>query len=442
MALMTSIGQGAHALTRLLGERADALARSTGFLQRQRCLTGRSVAQALVWGWLAAPQSTLAQLAQACGAAGTPVSRQAIDQRLNAAAAVFLRALLREATQIVVTGAPVVQALLSRCGRVTLLDSTVIALPAALVAHWQGCGNGSGEGGAALKVQALLELTHGALTLHLRDGRSNDHPAYRLLPADGLAIADLGYFGVAAFATRVRQGGHVLSRLLSTTALFLPPPAGTPAQRVALLALLAGVRGDRLDRPILLGSSERWPCRLLAQRLADQEAALRFARQTEEARTNGTPLPADAQALSHWLLLVTSLAADRLGFAEAVVLYRLRWQVELLFKRWKSLGRVDDWRSQRPERVLCEVYAKLLAALITQWLCVVAGWQRADKSLWQMTQAIRGRAPALLSACTQGVARLRTELRLLRDILGTCRMTARSKQPLAFQRLAQATAAP
>jgi hypothetical protein len=47
---------------------------------------------------------------------------------------------------------------------------------------------------------------------------------------------------------------------------------------------------------------------------------------------------------------------------------RLRWQIERLFRLWKEHGHIDEWRSKKPWRILCEVYGKLAAMLIQQWL--------------------------------------------------------------------------
>lgn len=430
---MTSIARLATLLQDLFGDTADRLARTQGCVQRQRRFSGSRLAQALVLGWLAQPASTLSQLAQAAATAQAPVSRQALHQRFTAAAAAFLRALLAEALTHLVTGPRAALPQLARFPAVVVLDSTTISLPAALVEHWQGCGNGTGQGEAALKVQAQLDLRAGRLTLQLQDGRTSDRPTLRALPPlppGSLPLFDLGYFAVASLAALVAQGQHVVARLLTQTTL-----ATAAGERLTLTTVLAGTRGPTLDRPVRLGGKERWPCRLLAQRLPDQEAAVRLARQAAAAREAGVPLAREARPLSHWLLLVTSLSAAELPLADAFVLYRLRWQVELLFKRWKSLGQVDTWRSARPERILCELYAKLLAALLTHWLLVVSGWQRADKSLWQQTQAIQGRALALLSGLRYGRTRLRQELRLLAEVLTPCRITARQRHPPAYQRL-------
>jgi len=437
---MTSIARLAVTLQTLFGETADRLARTTGCVRRHRRLSGASFAQALVFGWLTQPASTLSQLTQATATAAAAVSRQALHQRFTPAAADFLRALLEEAVTQGVAGERVALPLLQRFPAVVVLDSTTISLPAALVDHWQGCGSSSGQGTAALKVQAQLDLCCGNLTLQLQDGRTSDRPTLRALPPlppGCLPLFDLGYFAVASLAALAAQGQHIVARLLTQTALFTP--AG---DRVLLLDLLAAVRGTTRDRPVRLGATVQWPCRLLAQRLPDREAALRLARQTEAARAAGTPLPQDARPLSHWLLLVTSLPAEQLTLPEAFVLYRLRWQVELLFKRWKSLGLVDQWRSARPDRILCEVYAKLLAALVVHWLVVVTGWQRADKSVWQQTRAVQGRALTLLSSFRYGARRLRQELHLLAEIAAPCRLTARAARPPAYQRVLTVTQPP
>jgi IS4 transposase len=72
--------------------------------------------------------------------------------------------------------------------------------------------------------------------------------------------------------------------------------------------------------------------------------------------------------LAGWTLVVTNVPRARLSLPEALVLLRLRWQIERLFRLWKEHGHIDDWRSKKPWRILAELYGKLCAMLIQQWL--------------------------------------------------------------------------
>src|SRR2546423_14805278 len=86
---MTTVPQLAQTLQTLLTTTADALARRTGFVQRQSKMSGALFAQALVFGWLANPHASLENLAQAAAAAGVAISPQGLDQRCTEAAAGF-----------------------------------------------------------------------------------------------------------------------------------------------------------------------------------------------------------------------------------------------------------------------------------------------------------------------------------------------------------------
>ena len=52
-------------------------------------------------------------------------------------------------------------------------------------------------------------------------------------------------------------------------------------------------------------------------------------------------------------------------------LYGERWNVELLFKRWKSLGGLGHSQGTKEDRLVVEVYAKLLGALLRHHMCVL-----------------------------------------------------------------------
>ena len=83
---------------------------------------------------------------------------------------------------------------------------------------------------------------------------------------------------------------------------------------------------------------------------------------------------------------------------EALALYRVRWQIELLFKLWKQQGKVDEWRSENSWRIICEIYAKLVGLLLQHWLCLGEFWANSRRSLVKAGRVIRRHALAIAYA--------------------------------------------
>ena len=121
------------------------------------------------------------------------------------------------------------------------------------------------------------------------------------------------------------------------------------------------------------------------------------------------------------------------------MLGRMRWQMELLCKLWKSQGRVDESRSTKPWRILCEVDAKLLAMLIQHWVFLVSLWASPDRSVTKAAQTVQKQALHLASAFAS-VQRLGQALLTVKRCLAVgCRMNRRKKHPNTYQLLLQAT---
>ncbi len=433
---MTSIACLSRTLLTLLTTTADTAARDTGFIRRQRQLTGSGFVLTLVLGWLDNTEATVKQLAQRAAALGMRLSPQALDSRFSRAAAACLRTVLEAAVQQVVEGDPVAIPLLQRFATVAVYDGSTIALPPALADEWPGCGGSTPTAGAAaLKLQPRLDLLRGRIDLlEVQAGRAQDQTAQSqtapVLP-NTLVLFDLGFFALDMLQARLAAGVHWLCRPKLQTAVL------AYERRWTLATLLAAKCHRDLDLPIQLGVRHRLPCRLLAQRLPPEVVALRRQRLWEAARREQTEPSAEQVAVAAWAVFVTSVPAERLSLPEALTLYRLRWQIELVFKLWKSQGAVDRSRSSKPGRVLCEVYAKLVAVLVAHWLLLVSGWDLPAKSLWQAGQTVRAHALTLLAGFRwRSQRRLRDAITLLAEtIRAGCRMDTRRTHPNAYQLL-------
>lgn len=432
---MTSIPQVAQALTTVLTERANAAARSTGFIKRQRAFSGAQFVQTLVFGWLAQPQASYQDLVETATELGVSITPQGLAERLTLSAADCLLAVLQSAISQVVTADPVALPLLDRFSAVYIQDSTTITLPNALAEVWQGCGGSHGRVAAALKGQVRLELRTGQLEGPLlQDGRASDKSiAFANRPARGsITIRDLGYFHLPDLARAAKDQRYWLTRLYPGTAVFT-----LDGERHELLELLAehGSEGDVLERPVRIGVEQRIACRLLAVRVPADVEAQRRERLLREAKKKGRSVSAASLAVCGWTVVVTNVAAEMLTLWEAMVLMRLRWQIELLFKLWKSDGQLDASRRERGTAVLCEVYAKLIGLIIQHWVILTSCWDMVERSIPKAARAFRRSVHRLLRAMGQQEQMVEVLRAIGRAIVRVARQTPRRKQPNAYQLL-------
>ena len=265
-------------------------------------------------------------------------------------------------------------------------------------------------------------------------GRASDNSASIQqveLPAGALRIADLGYFALEQLATMTEHGVDVLSRFSPQVAIY-----DREGRRCDLLELLERDAVPTLDLAVTIGAKQRIPVRLLALRVPQEVADQRRRRLREAHRAKGKVPNARTLALLAWTIAITTVPVERLSLAEALVLFRARWQIEVLFKVWKSQGQVDSWRSQQPWRILCEVYAKLLGMLVMHWVVVVSSWSYPNRSLMKAAQTVQGHAYALASAVRESRDRIVTALATIQRCLSVGgRINRRRTKPNTYQLL-------
>jgi hypothetical protein len=438
---MLSVADVSRALRTVLTTTADEAGRQSGCITRVRKFTGSTLCQTLVFGWLANPQATLSHLCQVAATVGVAVSEQSLEERLTLAAATMLKTVLAAAVEQVLATASVKIPLLQRFAGVYVQDCTQITLPPALASIWQGCGDASATGHTAvLKLGVRLDLLHGGL--HgpaLADGKRHDRTVVAdlpTLPPGSLLLADLGFFSLATLAAHAAAGVHLLTRIQAGTCLY-----DQVGKRWSLAAFLAEQTGP-VDCAIELGAAQRLSCRLIAVRVPTWVAQQRRRRMTEEARRRGQTTTAERLRLADWTIFATTVPAATLTVQEALVLARARWQIELLFKLWKSQGEIDQSRSANPTRLLCELYAKLIAMVIQHWILLTGCWTAPDKSLVKATATVRAFACCLAPALRHPT-RLQHRLTDLATALRAgCRLNTRKTAPNAYQLLLDPTCAP
>ncbi|MFN3430600.1 MAG: IS4 family transposase [Candidatus Sericytochromatia bacterium] len=127
------------------------------------------------------------------------------------------------------------------------------------------------------------------------------------------------------------------------------------------------------------------PCRLLVYRKSEEAAeAARKKVRAEAKRKKRTPDKRTLEACQY-VLLVTNVERWRLDAEELLELYRLRWQIELGFKRWKSLLHLDEMTVRQSDSVRATLTAKLLGAVLVE---SIVSKRAQGKKLWSLTREV------------------------------------------------------
>lgn len=433
---MSIIGTVAKTLQTVLGSALDPIGRRTGVIQRQRKFSGASLLKMVVLTLMRRPCAKTNDFVITATQLGLTVTATGVEKRFTDKLVNFLRAGLEHVLAPIVTADPVAIPLLEKFTAVEIGDSTTITLPEEYAAEFPGCGGKGDSGQAAVKIQTVWELRTGTLTkFALQPGRHSDAQSE---PPDGpvvpgsLTIRDLGYFCLKRFRKLGEGRAYWISRWQPGTAVF--DAEGTPLD---LLRYVQHHRGNHpLDMPILLGAQERLPCRLIVLRVPQEVVARRRQKAYERASKHGTVPSAEQLAWCEWTVFLTNCPAELLSWKEVVVLYRTRWQIELLFKLWKSHNHLAAFRETwtAVERMVV-FWAKLIGVILQHWLLLSSSGSHPRRSHWKAADVIREWMVTLTAALDEIEALVRVLTDMTKAIDAVANKKLQTKSPSSFQLL-------
>jgi hypothetical protein len=191
-----------------------------------------------------------------------------------------------------------------------------------------------------------------------------------------LVIRDLGYFCLNFLAYLVSIGAYFLSRLSFNVNVYLTVDADEPVKLIQHINRY-GDGEKTMEFNVFLGQKQRIPVRLVVYRLPSDVYRKRQKAAIKAAKRKGRGISLSYLKFLKHTFFVTNVPAT-LWPREAVgTIYRLRWQVELVFKNWKSLFQINVLKGTRPERILYFSYGRLIVILVVQCLLALASAQAA-----------------------------------------------------------------
>ena len=231
------------------------------------------------------------------------------------------------------------------------------------------CISRRGSAGTDLRIHMGLDL--GALGidhLEITGPEGGETLARHPVRKGDVLLADRGYAHRRGIWTAVSAGADVVVRIPWRN-LPLLEPDGKP------LDILAAARplqvGDVADVPVRVAADESAGTGVVEGRLVvlrkSEEATDRARRSIlAEAKKRGRTPDAGTLEAAAYVFVFTTLSQSRLSAGDVMELYRFRWQIELAFKRLKSITQLDEMAARDPD--LCRAYlcSKLIGALLIE----------------------------------------------------------------------------
>lgn len=295
---------------------------------------------------------------------GLQVSKQALDLRFSEASTAFVKELIREAI-VSQVGIPIAPSEWQLFRTVRVKDSTTLELHESLSDVFSGFGKGGGRASkASVRVQYEFDVKSNRIfDIDLQAATQRDIVDAEVKSEDigkgDLIIRDLGYYSDKIIASYTQQGAYFISKLSHGVSVRTQRDEESKVDFGVLYQNLKAAGQTHVDMEVFIGKKRR-PARLIAVLMPEEVYQKRIRQRNKENRSTGYKTSDELRSRAHFNLFVTNIPPAECPFETVCKLYRVRWQIELVFKVWKSAMHIDQLRKLKRERMLTTLYGKLL----------------------------------------------------------------------------------
>jgi hypothetical protein len=370
----------------LRNESLQGKAREAGFVQRESKLTADIFLEMMLYCNSQKDCSSLDSMCSILEESGVEMRKQSLDERFNASCVDFVKAVLVELLEEQMQLAGLYKGdFWEKSPCVRIKDSTKFKVPDLMKEQFKG--NGGSPAGICIQYEYDL-VTGKILYLDVGSGGGNDRTdasQTREQPQEGeLVIRDLGYYSLDVFRTFSDNRARFLSRLHSKTVVYYPSE-GKNLKEVdfgKLYHTMTEGHIEQMEIDVLLGKEYKLPVRMMLSAVDEEVYEKRIREREAENRKRGQAMSDETRIRYRFTIYITNATPEQLPTELIFSAYRLRWQIELIFKHWKSLYKVHLFRKMKQNRCLCMLYAKLILLVINLQLtrCLERGIQRVDKN--------------------------------------------------------------
>ncbi len=363
----------------------EKIARKVGFVQRKGKLEAWHFLFLCSFIGIDVAKDTLSTLCSKIGAKlKIIVSSQAIDQRFTKKCVEFMKSIFEKLLKDTVKSRiRVPNKFDEHFNRIRILDSTGFQLPEKFSNMYPGSGGNSTSAGA--KIQLEFELKSGEfINVDVGSGKDNDctygKTIRNTVEARDLILRDLGYFNLDDYEDIQKKEAFYISRVKLNTAAYVlngdenieyykngSPKKSSMHKRVDFAGIMKEMKeGETIEiKEAFVGEEKMLPVRLIIYKHTKRELEKIMEGAKKESTRKNKAKSEKTMNLLGISIFMTNISDEMLTTEQIHEVYSLRWQVELIFKTWKSVYNMAKIKDVKIERFECQLYGKLILVLLS-----------------------------------------------------------------------------
>lgn len=272
--------------------------------------------------------------------------------------------------------------------RILVNDATSYGLPEKFNNEFKGSGGSSSK--SAIKIQLQYDLLSGEfICCDTYSGTSSDSKYVDVMDnhtkAGDLRLSDLGYYKVDYLKKIDEKKAFFISKLKSTSTVYKKNPVPTLRKNGTIVKSTEYIKIDILEiikpladgetieiKDIYIGSKKELKSRLIITKLSEENKQKRKIKHLNAVRRDRGKINDRSVAWTEINVYITNVPEKILATEQIHDVYSLRWQIEIMFKIWKSIFNIDNVKNVKIERFKCFLYGRLIALLLSSSIVFTA----------------------------------------------------------------------
>lgn len=294
------------------------------------------------------------------------VTKQGLHERYTQKATLYLKSILSQLCFVI--DKPMDEGWFGSFNNIYVKDSTKFILPEEYVQVMPGFGGASSKSAACIQYE--YDIKTGSIhdlnitPANRPDTRDAQDTQDNIGPND-LVIRDLGYYSTDVIRKFIENKAFIISKLNTKTLVY--EMKNSKYELLEFGKLYQWMKKNRIlqiEKQVFIGVKTKLPIRLIIEIVPDEVFAQRMAKVNKYNKRMGHITSNDYTNRARFNLIITNVSSETIPAQAIIALYHVRWQIELVFKIWKSTFGVHKIGKMKYYRWLSILYAKLILIAI------------------------------------------------------------------------------